>query len=360
MATTIAAGYLARGGGVVTTSSGNIYVFWADTSYIYAYKSTDGGSSFSSVASAESVNIHGSGSNIGSIDIAIDSDGYIHVASNARNTDTRDTAYCLFNTSNDTFGTWEEAAAGSKYVANTGVSISIDSNKKPHILFVIVEANMGTDYHRIYYTNKVSGSWATPTMISTGTTKSYYYPGFTVRNSNYLEAVYGDANPMYFYRTYTTSWETENYWADTAYSRGIRSITAKSDGTVYRYGRDFNSPQNVEENDSQLGVADAYTGADPSYGANLTGSTRYLFRVDNTDRDIYVYINSGTGWNQSVLETGTYYRIITEWAYNFEYQSNRINYIFDDNTNIYFNYYSLAQPKSLVSNPQSRKTYLRM
>jgi len=361
MAVTIATGSLVLGGAVVTTSGGNIYVFYGDNTSVKVLKSTDGGSSFSLINTLTDNDITGGDNLIGWIDAAIDSDNIIHIAVVAQiGAATRFLAYNTLNTADDTLSSWEEAAGGDKTPTYRGVSISLDSNKKPHILFVYAEANMGTTYNRIYYTNKVSGSWATPVMVSVDTTKNHNHPRITVKASDYLETVYTDDGYVYICRTKTSSWLSEVDYTTAASSPGVRSITVTTGGTVYRYGVGLNNPYYLEENDGILS-ADTLFSDYPCYGAGFIGTTRCVFWVDYSDEDIRVFKNSGTGWFAALLETGSFSKIITEWAYNFEYQGERINYIFDNGVTLYFNYYSLAQPaKSLVSKPQSRKTYLRM
>ena len=350
MATTIATGVLTRGGGVVTTSGGNIYAFFATSlDNMEVYKSTNGGSSFSRVGSGvSSTTILGSTNGIASISVAIDSDNIIHVLVASSNPAfTRDIAYCLFTTSNDSWGTWEEAATHTNNITSSNrykCALALDSNKKPHIAYIKSENNMGGAYTRIYYTNKTGASWATPTMISTSTTHNYWHPDIFIRDSNYIEIHYQDYSyGEYCYRTYTTSWGSETTTVISAlpighhsilyYSSAVNRIQGGAAGPNYFVYEDQSRIDTLSHTSISASTTAFYVG-----GAAISGSSKYII-YSNSSNDIVYIKNSGSGWSSATtLETGTFERVILEYAYNFEYQSNRLNYIFADSTTVYFNY----------------------
>lgn len=338
-------------GAVVTASSGDIYVFFPDTNnrVLKIWKSTNGGSSFSSLSDVTNSTIFGGQYYCTSIDAAIDSAGYIHVVcAPTDNAATRDVSYNKLNTANDTWGTWEQAAAHTKIVGNaTSCNIAIDSNDKPHIAYMNVEANMGNDYSRIYYTNKTGASWATPVMVSTATTTNHFHPSVIIRNSDVVEVTYYSL-AQGFYRT-----RTSGTWGSQGNLTGRplhHSLSSTSGGTVYRYTFTPGATDPVYENGSSVGISTYNTDSvDSTAAALIVGSTRYIFYT-TTDRLNIEYIsNDGSGWSQpTTLETVSTTGLINvqiEYEYNNENQTDRINYLFtklDSTYYLCYNYLSLV------------------
>src|SRR5512146_2154834 len=168
MATTIGSYTLDRGGVVITKSGGDIYLFLFDSSNILCpYKSINGGTSFSALTTqSPNSNIFGGAVSKAWVDAAIDGNGYIHVVcTHDYDTNrTNDVAYCLFNTSDDSWGYWESIASWTHLggVADSAPSIAIDSSNKPHVLYADCVANMGGDYNRCYHSNNNDLSYTKP------------------------------------------------------------------------------------------------------------------------------------------------------------------------------------------------------
>ena len=313
---------------VVTTSGGNIYVFQVDRYYygITVWKSTDGGSNFSSVSTQSADTIHGGGASsyVYGFGAAIDGAGYVHCIAQDYAISTRHTAYNKFNTADDTWGTWELIDAGDvENNQNYLVDIAIDSSNKPHVVFIKTETNMGNDYYRVYYSNKTGASWLTAEMVSTATTSAHYDPFIVVRNSDIVEVVYNKTNSVTYYRTRTSgSWGTETSYTGNEVPR----ITVTSDNTVYRYSHGI-SNYYLYENSSRV---ESILCSD-EFVLNK-GTTRYLLYDDNSDNNYIKMIkNSGSSWSTpvTIITDTLLYSLQTENSYNYHYAAaSRINLVY--------------------------------
>src|SRR4030042_1178227 len=271
MSVTVGTGTLNYGGSVVPAIDGDIYLFAtvSNGASLKIWKSTDGGANFNALSDVTNTTIFGGSTYyIYGLNAKIDSAGYIHVVCQTGvTTATRPISYCTLNTSNDSWGTWELAATLTKTCAARAV-IAVDSNNKPHILFTDAIANMGTDYPRIYYTNKVGASWLTPEAVSTGTTTNHSHPVLTVCAQSGFEGVCC-AGTGTVYRSRPNS--TQLWGAQTAITNGdsMAAITAKPGGTIYRYTQKLTADYNGFESgaylfgspETQTNVYNGYTGA---------------------------------------------------------------------------------------------------
>jgi hypothetical protein len=98
------------------------------------------------------------------------------------------------------------------------------------------------------------------------------------------------------------------------------------------------------ENNVAIGSLDVYTYA---FNPSLLDGVRVLIYTDNSDRDLKYVTNDGSGWSSpTLLYEGTFGVISAETAYNFEYQSGRVNYAFLDGTDIYYDYIYFGQQTS--------------
>ncbi len=293
------------------------------------------------VDSATPVEVHGGTPvAIEAVHAAIDANDDIHVVAAAGfDGATRDVAYAICDLSSG-FGTWEAAATYTDAAPdNQGVSISLDSNDKPFVLFVDAVKQTGSTVDNVYVIDKTGASWANLTQIGARATKTDTYdsPHITVRNSDYMEAWYyfrTDGDPAY--KTNTGTWGSESVYTET--SATVGAVLATTGGTVYRYHAD--DTEDIEESDADTtyNTDDTYAGV----SATLDGTDRYVLYIDTSDDVHYIY-NTGSGWTDGgAIEAGTYLRVIAEWAYNNENQSGEINYIFDDGTDVFYNSLSLA------------------
>jgi len=344
MAVYLGTGYIYGQTCIVTTSGGNIYIFVADTGLanLNIYKSTDGGTSFSSLTAVSNTTIFGGAYSIYGIGAAIDGSGYIHVVLESGQTAaTRDVSYAKLDTSSDSWSAWEQAASlAADQTTGGSCSIAIDSNSKPHVVYVQRTANMGTTYSRIYYTNKVGASWLTPEAVSTGATTDYTYPSIILKASNDIEITYRSGPGTIYYRVRTSgSWGTETSY--TGYY-SYRSTTT-SGSASYRYGEDSSSY--VWENSVQIGTIRV---GEPTW--SMYNNRRYMIYTDYTNAYLRWICHDGSNWiNDTLIDGSTTFNSVTcEWAYNFEYQSGKINILYYKATGnlLYYTSINPALPSS--------------
>ena len=104
---------------------------------------------------------------MGVLTMVIDSTGLIHII---YKTSLNRLQYTQFNTNSGTWETLSEDVTGTdiifEYLAGRDVtlSIAIDNNNKPHILWVDSTVALGSPFS-LYYSNRISGSWSTPMEI---------------------------------------------------------------------------------------------------------------------------------------------------------------------------------------------------
>ena len=77
--------------------------------------------------------------------------------------------YIPFDTSTDTFGTPESVVTlDNDFSIHDYLGIAIDANDDPHIIWQDALTDMGSTVHTCWYSNKISGSWATRLSVFGG------------------------------------------------------------------------------------------------------------------------------------------------------------------------------------------------
>lgn len=162
---------------VVRVSSTVIYVIGvvSNSSLFYIYKSTNNGGSFSQISSVSTTDAHGNSTFFRSFDMALDSQGYLHVVTEVQlSSPTRGVAYNKYNTANDSWGTWEQAAPYALDASFNSARIFIDANDKPHIVYGAGVAYKKVNYAYLYYVEKTGSSWTSPVQISSTVDADHY------------------------------------------------------------------------------------------------------------------------------------------------------------------------------------------
>jgi hypothetical protein len=345
MAVTIGNGDLSLGGAIMTTSMNDKIAVFIDSGSIEVWKQAD--SSPTIVDTDLASTVFGGGA-FGYVHAAIDGNDDIHVITSCTSEQTRDVAYVICDLDTG-FGAWEEALDYTDATPSVpGCSISLDSNDKPHILVVDRVTDTGSTQDNVYYTEKTGASWATPTKIGERTTNTdaYNRPKITLRNSDYIEALYyfdTDDNPAY--RSYTGSWGSESVYSEATGVNYPYSVTSTTGGTVYRYHKSCGgATDEVAENNVSTGYPPSSALVDKGVSAALDGTDRYFFYIQYpTGRDVNLISNTGSGWtDEGDLQTGTCDYVIAEWAYNNENQNGEISYIFEEGTSIYYDSFALT------------------
>ncbi len=287
---------------LVTTSSGVLYAFglpWTSLDWLRVAKSTDGGANWTELTPTSGSTIHGTQNYMRTIDAAIDGSDYIHVVSNAGTNDTRDLSYAKFNTANDTWSAWEQAAAFAQaYNMYCAVAIAVDSNSKPHILYTTAVTSMGATYDRAYYTEKTGATWAAPTLIDTALSTSLGIQSVSLffADNNVLHAFYGGYSSVLppYYRIRTgSSWGSEVAWTNNVLGYGWRKGQATSGSVAYRQWTQYTGGV-VYENDATTGMPAIR--AEES-GVAIRGNVRVCTYVSyGSPYGINFATNSGAGW----------------------------------------------------------------
>ncbi len=347
----ITGGGLDQGGATVTTSVGTKITFLVQnvvgvgSAIISVYKDVDGiPDQFIAVPGGFLIG------NNGYLHAAIDSNDTIHIVA-AGHVEAQGVVYGILSDPDGTpsWGSWEAIldtyTSGNPSVP--GVKVSIDSNDKPHVLFVDYVAWMGTSVDNVFYTEKTGASWATPTQIGERAVKTdvYRYPNITLRNSDNIEVHYSFGGPSNWKkRTYTTSWSAEaNASSGTSFDRGhVHSVISTTGGTVYYY-RAGGATGSIYEDTTDTAYNAQGSVVNIISPVLVDDSVRYIFYVPDSDDDIHLLSNDGGGWtDEGTIQVGTYQHVIAEWAYNYENQVDEISYIFEASEKIYYGSFDLG------------------
>lgn len=354
MATLIDASSSLLWGGWIGVTSGGTYValVYRSAAGIVAYTDIFGTPTQIGIPQS-ATGVHGGGT-IVRFDACMDSADVIHVISSTDSNQTRDNAYNTISDPDGTpaWGTWEEAAAHDQVpVGQQGVSITVDSNDAPHVLFLRRLKEKGTPYDQVYYTEKTGASWSTPAPVSAVASNSYGQCRLTIEASDELEAVYyNQANgDVYYNSTSGGSWGTESSYADTGPLIGIPGIIVTTGGTVYRiYGH--NAGDIYENNADTTYNHSTAAGSKVVSAVLVNDADRYIFYVDTGD-DVHLILNAGAGWvDKGVLVTGTIEAVYASWQYLNDNLVDEIIYLYEDNLNdVYAESYSLTKRRIFIT-----------
>lgn len=239
--------------------------------------------------------------------------------------------------SSDTWGTPATAVAIDKGLSTNGQSqlcdISVDSNDVPHIVFTDRTTNMGTDYPTIYYTNRVGGSWNTAVELRGATaTEQCFTCAIMVNQNNYPQVVLG-GNGGSFIRAYRGTANNATTFTDSG------SFDSGSHTCLYWIMMDTNNRTYVTYLDhaavpalSYNNSADSWstwttsTSSGSSTSANnscgsVDGTDVYIFYEDS-NHDIVYDKYTGSWAGATSLQTGTYDRPRSKWAYWVDFDSD--------------------------------------
>lgn len=154
--------------------------------------------------------------------IALDSNDNIHVAWVARSSSSlaRYLVYSVFDTSTDTWGSFTTILSNLDFddigQGDQSLAIALDASDKAHIVFLSTNGSGTLANRRIYYTNNVSGSWATATRLDSDVTytgnQKAWHPNIAFDSSGNIIALWekGDFNDgqngVIYSKFYNGSW----------------------------------------------------------------------------------------------------------------------------------------------------------
>lgn len=283
---------------------------------------------------------NGIGSSINAIDAQIDGSGNIHIlfVGNAY------LRYCLFNTNTNTFGTFEDPGFSAYTTTGlNGSTLSLDSNGIPHIAFRDIKTTGGTQYRQIYYSNRIGGTWATPTRINATTNADYQRPEITHGPSDQIEIAYignlGNLEADGQSNHYNGSWGGEQTYSAICNNSSHPYTLIDSDGTVYRYFLDYTNGD-IRENGNVIARASA---SYLNFSVSIQGTNRVLLYIDRATNDLKVMYNNSGGWmDGGTLHTGTIQRVGVMHQYNFDGSpAQTIYYAYQVSSRIWIDFYTI-------------------
>jgi len=338
VAITIGNGDLSLGGAVVTDVGGTIYAVFENANTVEVWSDID---TVPNLEDSDTAATIFGGGNIEWVHAAIDgaSPNIIHIVCACDSQQTRDVAWAPFNTTTGAIGTWEAIATYAESVPTIfRVLVGIDSGNIPRVLYSQNIKIGGGATDQCYYNTRAGGSWGTPERVNATAAKNVDYSSgaMCMCPNDDVEAFYyhlDNGDPAI--RRRNAGWGTETFYTET--TAVIGKVTCTTGDVPYRYHTD--AAQNIEENNVDTGYNTHAT--QNKVSAGLVGTKRFVFYID-TSSDVHLITNDGTGWvDEGALQAGTFGNVINEWAYNFEYQSGVINYIYCDGTDVFYDSHEL-------------------
>ena len=332
----------------ISTSGGTLYVLdlYSGLS-LRVFKSTTGGASWSELTAQTQTNMFGSATTAASFSAQIDSSNVIHVVAVAGQWQysIRDIVYATFTTSSDTWSSWTNVKAGvaSDPSESHVVDLALDANGKPHIIF-------DDENGDVYYTNYVTGSWATPTLLKDESSPTYHQVRIVVRNTDTVEVIWTDNTIYAKQRTCTGgTWGDVTEWGADIY--GIFDMIA-SGSDVYRYIAKFiTSHYDVYMNNS-LSISQSHSVP----GILVHNGIFYYFVGDGSGNINKRLSTDGFNWSsESLVEAVAGGYLWVRWQYNFRYDNSKIEYLYTiTSVGTYYNYINEAT----AATPSSKSAYL--
>jgi len=347
---------------VVRTKSGTLYSFLNDGGSCELWKSTDGVTWAEQDSATNPTCISGT-----PVALAIDSSDIPHIA------------YVVLNGSNhevwwntvggDTFDTAGEMGTSDTYTSITQLDMAIDSNDIPHVVFADSSSNTIA-----YYNNRIAAAWNINSLAIetvTGAT-SVNSLSIVVDEDNAPEIAYinSAADTLTAWSGDDNDPDTLGQWNehdvdtdvnDISDQRGASiSVDTLTGNTWISYINDT-SEDNSGSNDA-ITLAKRADGSEPTSWTTgwttittktdvgsepsiaIAGSSDiYVFYENDTDDisyDVYDSDAASPAWDaETVLQTGTFQDFKAKWAFEWNnYGANRIDYLFSDGTDVYWDY----------------------
>ncbi|MFC1647148.1 peptidoglycan DD-metalloendopeptidase family protein [Patescibacteria group bacterium] len=339
---------------VVRASNGDLYSFVNDTGICEIWKSTNGTYWFE-----QNISNHIGCDTYGAVAMAIDANDILHLV--YEETDVR---YDTFTTSTDTFGVLDEQVFTNGALS---LSIAIDSSNIPH---VAVSEDV---FSHILYDNRVGGTWKSiPNIVVNDVIDGYHNPNIEINKDNY---------PVIAYLTEDTTYDASiagadrnnptdtshftNYAVDTevlgSTTTNLVSLAIDSsgnewisyvdeDGTTdyvtiakHAYGTAWDNGSNWTSD-----ITNSKGGFEPSIAIAGSGDVYVFYQNDETDQQIAYIMYNGTSWSgETALNTKTGddlqdVKAKSSFEWN-NYGANRIDYLFSDGTDIFYDYLYLKK-----------------
>jgi len=324
------------GSALLTNSFGVKYAVTkaSSTHTILIYRDINGAPKLVASQSAATV-----GNNSQWIDARIDGNDCIHIISHGGTPSaTLDIAYRVFDTRNDTWiGSWEQAATlYAEIFDNWSIRIAIDSNNKPHVVYV--DPVTGT-YPNIKYIEKTGANWSSPVTLSEHASDSYRVWGITMLDGDDIDVFCFDdtLNDALYIQKVDGNWGSETVWVGSFMEllSGVFQVV-DGNGNIYRYhAADIGTYALLYENNVSTGVQVA--DLDPWFSACILSSMPSIRCIvyRNDSGAIWLATYDGS-WSSRIINSATGIGGWTEWAYNFENEQSLVGYIYTLASKLYY------------------------
>lgn len=301
---------LSYGRTCVRASGGGLYVVGVDESVwgvtgmaVVVWYSVDGVLWAEKDNGNRPVEESGAGGDLRGVAMAIDSNDLLHII--FKQLDHDEWSYTTFDTTTDQ---WNGGAAAVIEEIDGGdetpnayqqLSIAIDSNDVPHVVYSDETTHHGTDYDTIYYNNRIGGAWnANSEEIEGATTtqKSCAHPEIDINDNDrpvivYLNDTDDDITAVRGQANDPGGWDTVD--VDQTVLTGntnCPSIATDSDGNVWIAYVDGDNTIDIAKQSANWtdpwGIqSDGDAGESPSLAIN--GTDIYVFYEDDNDNICY-------------------------------------------------------------------------
>ncbi len=337
---------------IVRDSSGNLYAVLLDDTNddLEVWKSTDG-TSWTEQDSGNSPAATIANSNVAA---AIDGNNTIHII--YQTTDSLDTYYVTF--SGSSFGSpaliYDGNPTESTYIPQ---AITLDSNNIPHILMKGEEGLGATP--TLYYGNRFGGSWNARIIVESQAGMAIRSADITIDEDDIPQISYvidqttdemtverGNANNA---TSFPDEYNVDSTPNVTASQAGC-SIAVDSSGNTWVVYVDATTNYITlvrHAHGAAWSAWDTYTNSNPGYEPSIAinGTNIYVFYTDveslmgHIDYDRY----NGSWLGETNLVGAENYDVKAKWSFRFNNGgSSQIDYLYSDNTDVYWNKLTLA------------------
>ena len=258
------------------------------------------------------------------------------------------------------------------------LSIAVDSNNIPHIIYE-GDDDPAESNSFIYYNNRIGGSWnASPITIESSITENFSYGSLTIDASNYPQVAYIDVTNKYLKARRGNGNDAANFNdvqtvdADVNFNPGQTgtsiSVNTLTGDTWIAYIDDTGEDDSTSNDAITLAKHTGATwtsnwstvttksdvGSEPSIA--IAGSSDiYVFYENDTDDisyDVYDSDATSPAWSgETVLHTGTYQDVKAKGSFEWNnYGANRIDYLFSDATDVYWDYLYVRRSPTNIDN----------
>lgn len=204
--------------------------------------------------------------------------------------------------------------------------IGLDSNGIPHVAYQSVRRIKGTDYTRIFYTNRIGGSWIAEESVSPNEVGVIYYQSSSLGldgsdNVHVVFVDYGNNDLWYAVRTGVNVWTTEEVDTDIKAGEKESLIVDSGGNPCIAYIKGDNDLWFAKRNGAWVtGEIVGGTFESPALASN--GGTYYYVLCRNTiTGQIVLYEKENAVWSSEITIVGAVEYVACKWSYYWNNQA---------------------------------------